>query len=238
MLISITGAGGKTSLLLYLGYRLSLKGKVILTTTTHIGVKEIPEEANTLVGSLSKIGADLENIISSQRMAFIAKDIKGDKFVGFLPEEVDMLYGSDISDFILVEADGSKKFPIKGYGAHEPVIPKDTTHHIVVVGAEIFFEPLSDKNVFRPFEFFSNANVKKDSLLNASEIAFILESPNIFLKETPEDPKVKRILVINKVDLLKDKRRDRVVDETISKLRKYDFVCKASLRGLKWTSYC
>ena len=234
-LISITGAGGKTSLLLYLGHVLSLKGSVILTTTTHICVKEIPKYINTLVGTMSEIAADLENLISSEGIACIAKDIENDKFAGFLPEEIDMLNENNISDFILVEADGSKKFPIKGYGINEPVIPKDTTYHVVVVGAEIFFEPLSEKNIFRPSEFFSSANIEKNSLPSSSEIAFILESPNIFLKGTPQSPKVKRILVINKIDLLKDKKHDRVVDETISKLRKYDFVWKTSLRELKWT---
>ena len=39
-----------------------------------------------------------------------------------------------LADYVLVEADGAKRFPLKAPAAHEPVIPDETRLVIAVAG--------------------------------------------------------------------------------------------------------
>ena len=39
-----------------------------------------------------------------------------------------------LADYVIVEADGSKRLPLKAHAAHEPVIPPETSRTVCVVG--------------------------------------------------------------------------------------------------------
>ncbi len=228
-LICVTGAGGKTSFLLQIGFLLSRTSTVLLTTTTHMSVEEIPADIEVVIGDyeflLQRLSGRMED-----RVLFAASGIEGEKFVGFSPELIDNLYGERHVDVVLVEGDGSKKHPIKGYRSDEPVIPLKTTCQIVVVGAEIFFESLDTTNVFRPEKFFPVAGVKMGAKLHPHEIARILEHPDIFLKNSPKNRKTRRVLGINKMDLLNEALVEEKVSEVEKRLSKYDETLKVSLK--------
>ncbi|MFA0887464.1 MAG: selenium cofactor biosynthesis protein YqeC [Synergistales bacterium] len=228
-LISITGAGGKTSLALALCSRLSRTKRVLLTTTTRMGVNEIPRGMDLLVGNFQDVLSALRKFREKSFCKAIARGIEGDKLVGFSGAEVDSFYESDLAGYMVVEADGAKGFPVKGYAEFEPVIPGLSTCQIVVVGAEIFTEPLSEKTVFRFPLFLAAAGFTEGSRPGPESISSILENPMIFLKDSLENKGMKRVLFINKMDLISSKEQKDAVKETLLRLRQYDMACTGAL---------
>jgi len=228
-LVSITGAGGKTSLMLALGSRLSSRYRVVLTTTTHLGKDQVPRGMKLLVGNLDEVMAELQACLEKPGCVAAAGGIEEGKLVGFAPSEVDTFFESGLADVVIVEADGSKGFPVKGYADHEPVIPSKTTCQFVVVGSELFSEPLDEKTVFRLPLFLSACGLQQGTRPGAPEIASILENPRIFLKDSHGNPGMKRVLFVNKMDLLCGSDKKAIMEATLAKLGRYDAVCSGSL---------
>ncbi len=124
--IAVVGAGGKTTSINHLAKELvSLGKRVVITTTTHMFS---PTECGVLV-------EDKDQVLTML-------DTKGFVVVGIPCEDEKMTKVSDaffewlrtISDYVLVEADGSKRLPIKVPDKHEPVLPVNTDLMIVVAG--------------------------------------------------------------------------------------------------------
>lgn len=133
---AIIGGGGKTTLLYRLARELSTQGTVIVTTTTHIfapadlPVSETAEAPNPILC----VGTPCENgKLTAPREAMSAL--------------------AACADFVLVEADGAKRLPIKAHAAHEPVVPREANQVICVVGASSLNGRISE-TVHRP-EIFS-----------------------------------------------------------------------------------
>lgn len=49
-----------------------------------------------------------------------------------------------MADYVLVEADGSKRLPGKAHGRNEPQIPKESQRTVLVFGASALHKPISD----------------------------------------------------------------------------------------------
>ena len=49
-----------------------------------------------------------------------------------------------MADYVLVEADGSKRLPGKAHGRNEPEIPKESQRTVLVFGASALHKPISD----------------------------------------------------------------------------------------------
>lgn len=131
--IALIGGGGKTTLLYCLGQELAKNGKrVIGGTTTHImppsreqGIYLInPDEDETkkaldIYGFFVAAGTDDTGKLCKP---------KGDYFRQCKP----------YTDYIILEADGAKKKPIKVPAEHEPVVPEDCDVIIGVIGVDAF----------------------------------------------------------------------------------------------------
>ena len=48
---------------------------------------------------------------------------------------------AQLADYVLVEADGAKRLPLKAHASHEPVIPPGANQTILVAGLSGFFRP-------------------------------------------------------------------------------------------------
>jgi probable selenium-dependent hydroxylase accessory protein YqeC len=132
-LVALCGAGGKTSLMFALACEMAAAGeRVLVTTTTKIGSSEA-ESALPPGVSISHGG----------------KSADGRKLTGHPPEYLDQLKQAGSFDRLLVEADGSRRKPLKAPAAHEPVIPATTDAVVVVAGLSGLGRPLSEETVFR-----------------------------------------------------------------------------------------
>ena len=110
---AIIGSGGKTTLMEQLAKELSKKGRVILTTTTHI---RRPARYPVLEGAdESAVAAALaeKNIVC---VGEAAEDGK------LCAPKISIEALARFADFVLVEADGAKGLPLKAHEAHEQAL--------------------------------------------------------------------------------------------------------------------
>jgi probable selenium-dependent hydroxylase accessory protein YqeC len=147
--VSLVGAGGKTSLL----YGLALEAKqagwrVLATTTTHMGT--LPEAVTGPVLVESQGGDDAavrRALEEAGRATLLGRRIRDDKLAGIAGERVDALRGC--ADLLLVEADGARQRSLKVPGPHEPVVPGSTTLLVVLAALDVLGAPLDDARVHR-----------------------------------------------------------------------------------------
>ena len=136
---SVIGSGGKTSLLAALASELS--GTVILTTTTHI----LPFEGIFTFTMQGMYGL-AEKLAESRVVCVGSQAEKNGKLVA--PElGIDVL--ATLADYVIVEADGARRLPLKAHATWEPVIPACSNRTIVVFGSSGLGHPVSEK-VHRP----------------------------------------------------------------------------------------
>ena len=136
---SVIGSGGKTSLLAALARE--LPGTVILTTTTHI----LPFEG-IFTFTMQDVHGLAEKLAESRIVCVGSQAEKNGKLV--TPElGIDTL--ADLADYVIVEADGARRLPLKAHATWEPVIPACSGRTIVVFGASGIGHPVREK-VHRP----------------------------------------------------------------------------------------
>ena len=78
-------------------------------------------------------------------------------------------------DYVLAEADGSKRLPLKAHAAWEPVIPAGTANVIWVVGASGFGKPV-DEVVHRPELFCERCGCKPTDIATPERVAQVLDA--------------------------------------------------------------
>lgn len=151
-MVSFVGAGGKTSAMFRMSKELKKRGlRVLVTTTTAIFYPDSELYDNIILENDLNSGRITDHSIQSSSVTVIGKHKTEDgKLKGIDPEYLNMLFGKEVFDYILVEADGSKQRPIKAPSEHEPVIPSKTTLVIGIVGFDSYNKPLSPEWVHRP----------------------------------------------------------------------------------------
>ena len=126
--ICITGAGGKTSLLFAWARELAATGKkVAVTTTTH----------------MFRPGP-----IADENITYAFEDDPEHAGKVMSPSEEAIRQLRETADVVLIEADGSKRMPLKWPAEWEPVIPEYTDITVCVAGLSALGKPAPDV-VFR-----------------------------------------------------------------------------------------
>ena len=77
------------------------------------------------------------------------------------------------TDYVLVEADGAKKLPLKAHAEHEPVIPACAGRTVCVVGVDGLGAPVS-QTCHRPQIFAQLAGVSVDDAVTPEALAAVL----------------------------------------------------------------
>ena len=162
-IITITGAGGKTSLMFALARELSTVGKVLITTTTKI-FTPTPYEYEELILPTHKIKGLAKNI------SIYGSKIENNKLHSLSYEEIYNIKND--FDFILIEGDGAKEKKIKAWNETEPCIPNFSTKVIGVINLEISSYKLIEENIHRYeifekiFSSYINKVIDKDFLVD------------------------------------------------------------------------
>lgn len=146
--ISIIGAGGKTSLMFYLAR--VLQGSVITTTTTKVGYDQL-KDADQLLTYEQFMGHPEQCFQVKVNWVSRVLDSAQRKVDGFSPLEFRWMtaVAQSLPLPVINEADGAHCRHIKAPSAFEPVIPEETTHVLSLVGLDVLGQPINDDVVHR-----------------------------------------------------------------------------------------
>ena len=136
--ITLVGAGGKTSTIFRLGSELSsLNKKTIITTTTHMGL----DDDFILVENFCDL-KKVEDILNTKNLVKIGKK-ESDYKVKSL--DCDLLKQAiKMANVVLIEGDGSKNLPLKAPKENEPVIIEETDLVIGLIGIDSLDKKIKD----------------------------------------------------------------------------------------------
>lgn len=199
--VSFVGAGGKTSLLLHLARELEAEGHpVLVTTTTHLadprgegggGARVLlrPDlEAPAPVGGPTPLPCPGVTLLVAR-----AAEEAG-KLKGVAPSQVARLAAT--WPFVLVEADGARRLPIKAPAAHEPVVPDGTALTAGVVGLDALGEPMDDRTVHRPERFAAVTGCAAGAPIGWDHVVALARHPEGLFKGA----RGRRVVLLNKAD--------------------------------------
>lgn len=133
---ALIGGGGKTTLMETLASELRRQGTVILTTSTHIMA---PEGFPLLLRASQE---DIRRTLAAHGVVCVAGSSDAPHKLTAPDMGFDTL--AALADFVLVEADGARRLPLKAHAPHEPVIPACAARTIYVVGADGFGRPIRE----------------------------------------------------------------------------------------------
>jgi molybdenum cofactor cytidylyltransferase len=141
-LVAFVGAGGKTMLMLGLADQLTAQGRtVVVTTTTKMSFDEVRPLLPPLFSSAP---AAVESALGESGPVLLLVSADGPKVGGPPPGDVDRIFRETSVEYLLVEADGAQRRPLKAPAPHEPVIPPATTLVVIVTGAHALGAPIAD----------------------------------------------------------------------------------------------
>lgn len=204
---AIIGSGGKSTLLRALGLELMRAGsRVLLCTTTHMfPVAGVPwngssrrlDAAPWKPGTPHVPGCTCEACAGLVRGSICQAGVL-DPETGKLSspaEPLDEL--AQRFDYVLAEADGSKRLPLKAHASWEPVVPAGTANVVWVVGASGFGRPINEV-VHRPELFCGRCGCKPTDIATPERVAQVL---NVELRMLSLE--AARVM-LNQVDTLAD----------------------------------
>lgn len=137
-IISIVGSGGKTTLMFTLARELKKLGRVLVTTSTKIGIPNDLKEDEIFYRNPSEI--------KGGNLVVVGGDCTDKKVSSISQEDVEAL-AKDF-DYILIEADGSKQLPYKASRENEPVIFNISTKTIAVLPMFKYNNELTEDDIF------------------------------------------------------------------------------------------
>jgi len=178
--VSFIGAGGKTTAMYRVAGDLAARGlKVVVTTTTKIFPPDRPDVVLVLEeqggeGAAARAGEALRR---ADVVAVAARALPDGKLEGIAPEEVPSLQAIPGVAAVLVEADGAARKPFKAPADHEPVIPRETTLLVAVVGADALGRPLAGDVAHRPELAAQQAGIRVGDPITAEVVARVLLGP-------------------------------------------------------------
>lgn len=183
--VAFVGAGGKSGAILRVAAELREAGTPVLVAPT---TKMFVDEAEA-VGPV--VVSEGEGELREGVAAALAREgaavagsavLTKDRIGGVEPGWVPALAPPD--GVTLVEADGSRRRPLKGTADHEPVLPEGATLVVAVGGAGALGEPLDESVVHRPELFSGITGVAPGHTITARAFARALLAG---LKRAPED---------------------------------------------------
>ncbi|HEY5575721.1 MAG TPA: selenium cofactor biosynthesis protein YqeC [Clostridiaceae bacterium] len=168
--VSIVGAGGKTTLMFSLARLLGSKNKVLVTTTTKIYVPNPCQYDFIAIGSSN---FDTYNRMPANGIYIYGNGVSDEnKILGLSAEDVDSL--ALFFDYVLVESDGAKGKLIKGWGSNEPVICSSTTHTVGVLNLKALGLTVDEENVHRVDEFVKITGAKRHERVSEEHLTSLV----------------------------------------------------------------
>ena len=215
--ISIVGAGGKTSLMNLLAKEISLDENVLITTSTKI-YKPNKNDVDYLYLNYEEL---ISNLYKKNSIFAYGSNLNSDnKLIGIKLKEI-----KDLKKYfnkIVIEADGSKCKDLKAWNESEPVISNDTTITLGVLSLSTVGMEINDENIHRLEIFKGLIKDKNSTNVDLNILIQIIFNENGLFKNSNG----RRILFLNKLDkynndidiflkLIKENNKDKLIEKVI-----------------------
>lgn len=210
-ILSLVGAGGKTTTLFCLANEFYEEGKKVLATTTtkiakptrpHVHKLFLAQDLEALLKELDKIkdpmiigvGYGLDHSLNNV-----------EKLVGLPLEWFESLRQKAGLDSILVEADGAASRLLKVPAEYEPVVPESSSLTVWVMAIKVLGRPLHPEWVHRAERGASLLGVQLGTPVTESHIIQLVKNPLGCLKGIPAASR--KVALINQADTAEEVNR-------------------------------
>jgi probable selenium-dependent hydroxylase accessory protein YqeC len=192
--VSILGSGGKTSLLWLLARKYAGEKTLVSTTTKMEFRASLPYDyVVTAEQDLSKFQPDKPGAY------LIADFIQAGTKLSALPENL-LAQLVPRFDQILLEADGSKQLPLKGWESFEPVVPPYTTVTVGILPISAVGKIASEECIHRLPIFSKLTGVQKGEPITLAHLAQAIAHTEGMMKKATG----RKILLLNQADTPED----------------------------------
>lgn len=152
--IAFVGAGGKSHAIVQIARELEEAGvKVLVVPTTKMFQNEAEKIGAVLISDVKEdLCRDAAEALTREGTLVVGSAMLSKNRVG----GVDAAWLSSLAPpdgVTLVEADGSRRRPIKGTAPHEPLLPEKATLVVTVGGVRALGQPVDERYVHRPEVF-------------------------------------------------------------------------------------
>jgi molybdenum cofactor cytidylyltransferase len=161
---------------------------VIVTTTTHIFP---PDGMETLTNARE---ADVRAALEKDGVVCVGTPSKQGKLSA---PELPIHVLETLADYVLVEADGARRYPLKAPAMHEPVIPDYPDLVIAVAGLDGVGK-MMEETVFRPVLYAVLTGRSVRDIVRAEDVAEVLSHPNGQRKQVKKG--MRFCVLLNKAD--------------------------------------
>ncbi|KYH31956.1 selenium cofactor biosynthesis protein YqeC [Neomoorella mulderi] len=199
-IITVVGAGGKTSALICLARELAAMGRrVVVAPTTKMLLSQLRQLAEPVITSdTASLAAGVAAGLKRGNLVTCGSGVTDQgKVTGLDAAGVTALAELDI-DYLLLEGDGAAGALIKAPAAHEPVIPPVTTLVVTVAGLPVLGRPLAAPFVHRPRLAAGLLGREEGSLVTAHDVARVLAHPRGGRKGVP--PAARWVVLLNQAE--------------------------------------
>ena len=187
--VAFIGAGGKTSLLVGLGYELAEAGwRVLATTTTKLSTEQLDLFPCTMAAGAAPRA--ISQALTEHQFVLLHEQIRSGYVYGPPAEWTRQLLDSVDSDILLVEADDAAGMPFKAPMADEPQIPLETSVVISVASLRALGLPLDSDHVYNPAAMIDRYGFVENSPVKSAWLAQVLRDEALGLRGVPAEARV------------------------------------------------
>ena len=225
---ALVGAGGKTSAM----FRLARAAgeSAFVASSTHLGIEQASFADRSFPIERIEDFPDFSAGIPDGVTLFSGPEVPGKGRLGGLNEAaLEHLHqlGGYHAVPLFIEADGSRRLPLKAPAAHEPPIPSFADAVVVCAGLSGLGNPLGDNTVFRAEIYAGMSGLELGESVTAQAAARVLLHPDGGLKNIP--PGSRRLALLNQADTPERLEQGRELARLL--LGEYSGVALTSLHG-------
>lgn len=187
--VAFIGAGGKTSLLVGLGYELAEAGwRVLATTTTRLSTDQLDLFPCTMAAGAAPRA--ISQALTEHQFVLLHEQIRQGYVYGPALEWTRRLLDSVDSDILLIEADDAAGMPFKAPLSDEPQAPLETSLVISVASLRALGKPLDRDHVYNPAAMIDRYGFIENSPIKSPWLAQVLRDEALGLRGVPASARV------------------------------------------------
>ncbi|MFN2237659.1 MAG: selenium cofactor biosynthesis protein YqeC [Anaerolineales bacterium] len=196
--VAFVGAGGKTTAMFQCARELT--EPVLITSTSHLGANQLELADRHFFVDDTILDRLEENLPKGITLITGQMTKEKSRTLGVSNQQLNRIHfiSEKWGAPLLIEADGSRRLPIKAPAAHEPPIPERVNTVVVVIGLSVIGKPLSEEWVFRPELFADITGLKAGESITPKAIVKAMTHPDGGMKNIPLN--ARRVALLNQVD--------------------------------------